>query len=95
MISLANALPQEVWTLVYEFDPTYRKQLCECHSELRKHVSVLLRFSEPFERIVRCVTKSELVQLSTFLHIKVPKHTTKKQLVWGIYYYLKRPYVNL
>lgn len=88
---IQDLLPPHIWEIIYSYDPTYRNKFVECQRELKKNITILMRFACPstrIKRLTRTETKEDLIGLCQFLHIKVPKHVTKKTLVFAIHSYL-------
>lgn len=75
-------LSRELWTLIYEFDPTYREQHAKVLQEMRGVLHLFHTFlicNDPAQ-YCRRHTKANLEELCRFLHIKMPKHRTKMGL---------------
>lgn len=83
-------LSRELWSHIYEFDPSKREKHARVLDELRSVMYLFQRYvicDNPY-RFARRHTKVELQMLAKYLHLKTGPHTTKQELTLLIHSFL-------
>lgn len=85
---VSELFPPEIWNKIYEYDPTYRKVMVDCHRQMKNLLAGLYEvlYCRQSDRLIRRLTKGEMVELCLFLKIRIPeKGITKKRLAQLLY----------